>query len=86
MTRWLVVAPAALAYGAAACAQSPWHRAITINGTDAQPVRMGKLRTEGVLTDTVRAAWHASYNGSTGYVDAPGYAYRETGVRLIYRF
>jgi hypothetical protein len=58
----------------------------TINGTDTHPVRMAEIRAEGALTDTVRVAWHASYNRSTGYVDAPDYAYREAGVTLIYPF
>jgi hypothetical protein len=58
----------------------------TINGTDTHPVRMVELRGEGALDDKVRLAWHASYNRSTGYVDAPDYAYREVGVTLIYPF
>jgi hypothetical protein len=56
----------------------------TINGTDSNPVRMAEIRAEGALSDAVRLAWHASYNRSTGFVDAPDYAYREIGVTLIY--
>jgi len=58
----------------------------TINGTDTHPVRMAEIRGEGALTEKLRLAWHASYNRSTGYVDAPEYAYREAGVTLIYAF
>ena len=56
----------------------------TIDGIDSHPVRMAEIRGEGALSRSLRLAWHASYNRSTGYVDAPDYAYREVGVTLIY--
>jgi hypothetical protein len=56
----------------------------TINGTDGHPVRMAEFRGEGALTEGLRVAFYALYNRSTGYVDAPDYAYRQVGVTLIY--
>lgn len=58
----------------------------TINGTDTHPVRVAEIRGEGALTDRVRLALYAVYSRSTGYVDAPDYAYRQVGVTLIYPF
>ena len=58
----------------------------TINSTDTHPVRVAELRGEGALTDRVRLALYALYSRSTGYVDAPDYAYRQVGVTLIYPF
>jgi hypothetical protein len=58
----------------------------TVNGTDNHPVRMAEIRGEGTLTDHVRVALYALYSRSTGYVDAPDYAYRQVGATLIYRF
>ena len=58
----------------------------TINGTDDHPVRVAEVRAEGPLTDRVRLALHALYSRSTGYVDAPDYAYRQIGMTLIYPF
>jgi hypothetical protein len=34
----------------------------------------------------MRLALYAVYSRSTGYVDAPDYAYRQVGVTLIYAF
>lgn len=58
----------------------------TINGTDDHPVRMAELRGEGALTDRVQLAVYAVYSRSTGYIDAPDYAYRQVGMTLIYPF
>jgi hypothetical protein len=58
----------------------------TINGTDAHPVRVAEVRGEGAVTDRMRLAFYALYSRSTGYVDAPDYAYREIGTTLIYAF
>ena len=58
----------------------------TINSNDTHPVRVAELRGEGALTDRVRLALYALYSRSTGYVDAPDYAYRQVGVTLIYPF
>jgi hypothetical protein len=57
----------------------------TINGTDTHPVRVAELRTEGALTPRMQLAFYALYSRSTGYVDAPDYAYRQAGLTLIYR-
>ena len=56
----------------------------TVNGTDTHPVRLAEIRGEGALTERVRLALYAIYSRSTGYVDAPDYAYREIGVTLIH--
>lgn len=58
----------------------------TINSNDTHPVRVAELRGEGAVTDRVRLALYALYSRSTGYVDAPDYAYRQVGVTLIYPF
>jgi len=58
----------------------------TINGTDDHPVRVAEVRAEGPLTNRVRLALYALYSRSTGYVDAPDYAYRQIGMTLIYPF
>ncbi len=58
----------------------------TINGTDDHPVRVAELRAEGAITERLRLAFYALYSRSTGYVDAPDYAYRQVGVTLMYPF
>lgn len=58
----------------------------TINSTDTNPVSMAELRAEGALGPALRLAFYALYNRSTGYVDAPGYSYRQAGVTLIHPF
>lgn len=58
----------------------------TINGSDTHPVRVAELRGEGAVTDSLRIAVHATYNRSSGYTDAPDYAYRQIGVTLIHPF
>ena len=58
----------------------------TINGTDTHPVRLAEIRGEGALTDRLRLALYAIYSRSTGYIEAPDYAYRQVGTTLIYRF
>lgn len=58
----------------------------TIDGTDTHPVRVAEVRGEGALTDRLRLALYALYSRSTGYVDAPDYAYRQVGMTLIYPF
>lgn len=58
----------------------------TINGTDTHPVRLAEIRGEGALTQKLRLALYAIYSRSTGYVDAPDYAYRQVGMTLIYPF
>jgi hypothetical protein len=58
----------------------------TINGSDTHPVRLAEVRGEGALTERMRLALYAVYSRSTGYVDAPDYAYREVGMTLIYPF
>ena len=58
----------------------------TINGTDTHPVRLAEIRGEGALTQRLRLALYAIYSRSTGYVDAPDYAYRQVGMTLIHPF
>ncbi|HLW11188.1 MAG TPA: hypothetical protein VKU81_00685 [Casimicrobiaceae bacterium] len=58
----------------------------TINGTDTHPVRLAEIRGEGALTQGLRLALYAIYSRSTGYVDAPDYAYRQVGMTLIHPF
>lgn len=58
----------------------------TINGTDTHPVRLAEIRGEGALTQRLRLALYAIYSRSTGYVDAPDYAYRQIGMTLIHPF
>ena len=58
----------------------------TINGTDSHPVRVAELRTEAALTPHMHLAFYALYSRSTGYVDAPDYAYRQAGLTLIHSF
>jgi hypothetical protein len=58
----------------------------TIDGSDTHPVRMAELRAEGALAANLRLVFHAGYNRSTGYVDAPDYSYRQAGVTLIRAF
>ncbi len=58
----------------------------TIDGSDTHPVRMAELRAEGALAADLRLVFHAGYNRSTGYVDAPDYSYRQAGITLIRAF
>jgi hypothetical protein len=58
----------------------------TINGTDSHPVRVAELRAEGALGDHARLVFYALYSRTTGYVDAPDYAYRQVGITLIHTF
>ncbi|MHB8494977.1 MAG: hypothetical protein ACYC9Z_01940 [Casimicrobiaceae bacterium] len=58
----------------------------TIDGSDTHPVRMAELRAEGALSGNLRLVAYASYNRSTGYVDAPDYSYRQVGFTLIRAF
>jgi hypothetical protein len=56
------------------------------DGTEGHPVRTAELRAEGALNATTRLAFYALYSRTTGYVDAPNYAYRQAGVTLIHSF
>jgi hypothetical protein len=58
----------------------------TIDGHDRHPVRVAELRAEGALSETTRLVFYALYSRSTGYVDAPDYAYRQAGITLIHSF
>jgi hypothetical protein len=58
----------------------------TIDGSDRHPVRVAELRAEGALSATTRLAFYAVYSRSTGYVEAPDYAYRQAGITLIHSF
>ena len=58
----------------------------TIDGNDTHPVRMAELRAEGALSGNLRLVAYATYNRSTGYVDAPDYSYRQAGFTLIRAF
>lgn len=58
----------------------------TIDGTDTHPVRVAELRVEGDVAARTRLAFYALYSRTTGYVDAPDYAYRQAGITLIYAF
>lgn len=58
----------------------------TIDGNDTHPVRMAELRAEGALSGNLRLVAYATYNRSTGYVDAPDYSYRQAGFVLIRTF
>ena len=55
----------------------------TIDGIDTHPVRMAELRAEGALSRNLRLVAYATYNRSTGYVDAPDYSYRQAGFTLV---
>ena len=58
----------------------------TVNNTNSQPVTLAELRAEGPLGGKLRLALNASYNRSTGYVDAPNYSYQRLGATLVYPF
>jgi hypothetical protein len=58
----------------------------TIDGTDTHPVRVAEVRAEGALSERTRLVFYALYSRSTGYVDAPDYAYRQAGITLIHAF
>jgi hypothetical protein len=58
----------------------------TIDAIDTHPVRVAELRAEGALTARTRLVLTALYSRTTGYVDAPDYAYRQVGVTLIHAF
>lgn len=58
----------------------------TVSGSGTHPVRSAELRAEGGLPHGLRLAIYALYDRSTGYVDAPDYAWREGGVTLIVPF
>ncbi|MEP6657003.1 MAG: hypothetical protein ABJC33_07185 [Betaproteobacteria bacterium] len=57
-----------------------------VDNTNSQPVQLAELRAEGPLAGKLRIALNASYNKSTGYVDAPNYSYRRVGATLTYPF
>jgi hypothetical protein len=58
----------------------------TIDGADTHPVRVAEVRAEGAWDERTRVAFYALYSRTTGYVDAPDYAYRQAGFTVTRTF